>query len=248
MTRLTGTLAALILLGAFHHSAAQETLSSGQRLAREMRRAQLLNYEKISGSLRTRGRRGKRSSQDIVLSTHTREEQWRSIFSVTDPNTGNLTRLTIVRGPKQPPRYFLTQNPKDVNDPATALEVASEEAMVPLAGTDFWLADLGLEFFYWPEQTILTNARIKMRKGISCFVLESRREPATHAGYSRIRSWISRKHGGLIYAEAYDSNGKRIKTFEVSDVEKINGEWKLKELRIRDETAKSTTRLSFDNE
>ena len=119
--------------------------------------------------------------------------------------------------------------------------------MQSFGNSDFWYADLGLEFFYWPEQTILTNAKIKMRKGISCFVLESRRPDDDGTGYNRVRSWISREHGGLIYAEAYTPEGKHLKTFEVSDVQKIQGEWKLKELKIRNELTRSTTRLEFNH-
>ena len=29
--------------------------------------------------------------------------------------------------------------------------------MTPFAGSDFWVADLGLEFFHWPEQKVLPN-------------------------------------------------------------------------------------------
>lgn len=119
--------------------------------------------------------------------------------------------------------------------------------MSSFAGGDFWPADLGLEFFYWPHQKILSNVRVKMRKGVACRVLESRRQPAVNFGYCLVRSWISREHFGLVYAEAYDSAGNRVKTFEVSKVEKVDGQWKIGELRIRDEVSKSTTKLIFHN-
>ena len=122
-------------------------------------------------------------------------------------------------------------------------ELGAEEIMRPFAEGDFWPADLGLHHFHWPVQILIPNPRIAMRKGISCHVLESRREEGDDDGYYRVRSWISRRHGGLIYAEASDRNGRRLKTFEVSDIEKVGEEWKVRELRIRDSRRRSTTRL-----
>ena len=42
--------------------------------------------------------------------------------------------------------------------------------MIPFAGSDFWIADLGLEFFHWPEQKVLKK---EFRRNCSCVVLES---------------------------------------------------------------------------
>ncbi len=215
--------------------------ASGAELAQQMRQTRLLNYERISGTLQTRGRNGRRIVQNLVLKTQLQAPQWQSVFELTPPGTGNLTRLTIIKGGVSPPRYLLATGQ------APPVEITPETAMTPLAGTDFWPADLGLGFFHWPRQTLLTDIKIRMRKGIACYVLESRQEPELEYGYTRVRSWISRNHGGLIYAEAYDRKGKRLKKFEISDVEKIDGQWKIKELRIHDYRARSTTKLSFDN-
>ncbi len=218
------------------------TLEPGQQLARDMRHTKLLHYEQINGTLQTKNRRGRRTSQHLHLHVRTEGDQQQSTFTATNQNSGNTTQLTILRSPKKAPRYLLA--PQAGQPPAP---LPPKDAMKPFAQSNFWPADLGLEFFYWPKQNLLTNIRIKMRKGISCFVLESRKTTDHTFGYNRVRSWISREHLGLIYAEAYNARGQRIKTFEVADVEKINGEWKIRELRIRDEIAKSTTKLIFDN-
>jgi hypothetical protein len=238
---------AILLSGGTLQSLAQSELSPGQHLANEMRQTQLLNYAEISGALKTKGRRGKRSSMALRLTTAVKDGQWQSIFQATDPTSGAVSQLTILRSPEKGPQYYLASAPKKDLPLENGEPLAPDDAMASFAGSNFWMVDLGLEFFYWPTQKLLRDARIKMRKGISCFVLESQRDGTTDDGYFRVRSWISRDHGGLIYAEAYGANGKRIKTFEVSDVEKINGEWKLKELRIRNEIARSTTELIFNN-
>lgn len=213
----------------------------GQQLAQHMRQTQLLHAEPFRGALQTKKRRGRRISQTILLRTRAADNQTHSEFIVSGPN-GNIVCLTILYNPQQAPRYYFSNNPNQIGRP-----LSPQEAMLSFAGSDFWPADLGLEFFYWPSQKILSNIRIKMRKGVACRVLESRRQPASDFGYSRVLSWISREHFGLVYAEAYDAGGQRVKTFEVSGVQKIDGQWKVSELRIRDEASKSSTKLILYN-
>ncbi len=225
----------------------EKELTPGQQLAQDMRHTQLLNYERIAGKLRTKGRRGKRTEHTIELRTGVLGGKWHSVFRAVHTGTGAVTELTILRSPETSPEYTLALGARDSAPLEAPVAVPNEASMTPFAGTDFWLSDLGLSFFYWPQQEILTNARIKMRKGVACYVLESRDPNQAGNGYNRVRSWVSREHGGLVYAEAYNAEGREVKTFEVADVEKVDGHWKLSRLRIRDAVAKSTTDLIFDN-
>lgn len=212
---------------------------TGQQLAQQMRQTQLFRSEPIRGSLQTKSRRGDRISQTILFRPNVNGNPNHSEFIVSRLD-GNHLWFTILRSRQQTPLYFLSNGDSQLGKP-----LLPQERMSSFAGSEFWPADLGLEFFYWPHQKILSNVRIKMRKGVACRVLESRKQTAVDFGYCLVRSWISREHFGLVYAEAYNSAGKRIKTFEVSDVQKIDGQWKVSELRIRDEVAKSTTKLIF---
>lgn len=212
----------------------------GQQLAHHMRQAQLLRAEPFRGTLQTKNRRGRRLTQTIQFCANA--SQTHCTFTVYNPN-GNIARLTIIRDGRQSPLGFLSDNLTQLGRP-----LLRQAAMSSFADSDFWPADLGLEFFHWPQQKILPHIRIKMRKGVACRVLESRRQPASDFGYSRVRSWISREHFGLVYAEAYNADGKLVKTFEVSGLQKIDGQWKVSELRIRNEITKSTTKLILHNQ
>ena len=212
----------------------------GQQLAQHMRQTQLLSAEPLQGTLQTKQRRGQRITQAIWI-RHAKGNPTHSTFTVSNPNK-NIARLSILHNPQQTPRYYLSDNPSQLGR-----TLSPQETMSSFADSDFWPADLGLEFFHWPQQKILPNVRIKMRKGVACQVLESRQQPDSSFGYNRVRSWISREHFGLVYAEAYNGEGRRVKTFEVSGLQKINGQWKVKELRIRNEITKSTTKLILHN-
>ena len=49
-------------------------------------------------------------------------------------------------------------------------QISEQALMSPFAGSDFWLCDLGLEFFHWPDQRILKHEDRRTR---ACAVLES---------------------------------------------------------------------------
>ena len=117
--------------------------------------------------------------------------------------------------------------------------------MTPFAGSDFWMADLGLEFFHWPEQKILKH---EMRRGRACKVLESTNPSSTTNGYSRVVSWIDNESGGIVQAEAYDFKNKLLKEFAPKSFKKVNGHWELQEMEIRNVQTGSRTRLEVDLE
>ena len=118
--------------------------------------------------------------------------------------------------------------------------------MVPFAGSDFWLADLGLEFLHWPQQRVLKK---QMRKGLSCDVLQSINPQAGPGGYSRVLSWIAINRPEdivIVHAEAYDAQNKLLKEFDPKKVEKVNGLWQLEEMEIRNQPTGSPTKIEFN--
>ncbi|HXI70640.1 MAG TPA: outer membrane lipoprotein-sorting protein [Verrucomicrobiae bacterium] len=115
----------------------------------------------------------------------------------------------------------------------------------PFAHSDFWLTDLGLEFFHWPQQKILPHTT-NLKRGRSYTLLESTNPNPTTNGYSRVLSWIDKESGGILEAEAYDFNGKLLKNFAPKSFKKVNGQWELQEMEIRNVQTGSRTRLEFD--
>ena len=69
--------------------------------------------------------------------------------------------------------------------------------------------------------------------------------PATNA-YSKVISWIDRESHGIVYAEAYDAGGKLLKEFEPRRFRKVEGQWQLQEMEIRNVQTGSRTRIEFD--
>src|SRR5207248_6071884 len=64
-------------------------------------------------------------------------------------------------------------------------ELSGNQTMIPFAGSDFWVADLGLEFLDWPRQRAVQR---EMRKFKSCVMLESVNPNPAPGGYTRVES------------------------------------------------------------
>jgi hypothetical protein len=116
-----------------------------------------------------------------------------------------------------------------------------DELYRPLAGSDFYLADLALEFLHWPAQKIVKK---EMRKSRSCRVVESVNPEPGPGEYSRVLSWIDFETSGIILAEAFDADGKLLKQFSIESFDRK--EKRLREVQIRNDQTESRTRLELN--
>ncbi len=245
LLRCTGAASLMLLaplaLGAEKPSPEAE----GQALAAELREQQPPDRLATSGTLKMRDAAGARRQTEVHLRVVKGEESWVSSYETPGTNTLPPERLVVLHTPGKPNQYLYTR----AATPGSALPqpaaLSSASAATPFAGSDFWLSDLGLEFFHWPQQRVL---RTEMRKGRSCRVLESLNPAPAGANYARVLSWIDVETGGLLRAEAYGTDKKLQKEFSVRSFKKVNGLWQLKEMEIRDDKTDSRTRLEFDLE
>lgn len=121
--------------------------------------------------------------------------------------------------------------------------IANDEATIPFAGSDFWLCDLGLEFFHWPMQKLLKH---DVHRSRGCSVLESTNPNPIQGSYSRVVSWVDDETLGIVEAYAYDAKGKRLKDFYPKDFKKVNGQWEVQTLIMENVQTGSRSRLEFD--
>ena len=89
----------------------------------------------------------------------------------------------------------------------------------PFLGSDFWIADLGMEFLHWPQQRIIKQ---ESSNGRLCDILEST-NPSTNGLYTTVRSAVDVEHKAILSAEAFDSQRRRIKQFAIKGAIEIRG-------------------------
>jgi len=164
-----------------------------------------------------------------------------SVYEAKDPGPPRRDlKLTVIHSDGRPNQYSLGE------DGGPSKTLTGNETMIPFAGSDFWVADLGLEFLHWPQQRLL---RKEMRRSRFCDMLESSNPKPTPQGYSRVISWVEHEPPhGIVHADAYDTNGKIIKRFDPKEFEKIQGEYQLQEMEIRNLKTGSRTSIEFNFE
>jgi len=121
--------------------------------------------------------------------------------------------------------------------------MTGKETMVSFAGSDFLAADLGLEFLHWPKQRVLKK---EMRRSQFCNVLESLNPTPSPKGYKRVLSWIDPENGAIVHAEAYDERNDVLKKFDPTELKKVNGQYQLEEMEIRNLKTDSRTVVKFN--
>jgi hypothetical protein len=222
----------------------------GFQLAQQLCEARPTESLTNAGVMTIRDAKGNRMEFSLTYKIITAPTNWMSIYETAKTNSNGFasgTRLKIVHADNQPDDY--TWNNSYSVDSAP---VASGMGEVKWSGTqwthpfpsgDFWAVDLGLEFFHWPEQKILKS---EMRRGRPCKVLESTNPNPSPNGYSRVVSWIDNESGGIVHAEACDANGRLLKAFDPKSFKKVNGQWELQDMEIRNVQTGSRTRLEFD--
>jgi hypothetical protein len=231
--RLAAMLAAACLAAAAAGGAAPET-TPGPELAARLRAAAPEAHGVVTGTLRQRTATGRRSAP-LKITTTVHGAGWEVRYQAGTNVPAEEFIVTYAAG--RPARYERRVG-GDAPQPATAAD--------RLAGSDFFLGDVGLEFLHWPDQQVL---RRELRRSRWCQVLEST-APAEAAGlpYRRVVTWVDDETGGFIRAEAHDLEGRLWKVFSPGGVRRVaagNG-YELKDMEIADMLADTFTVLEFD--
>jgi hypothetical protein len=260
----TGALTALVLFLAVGAAAQTTNVLSdaeiqGHQLAQQLCEARPVENFTNTGILQIRGGNGNRTNIPVKFKVIVTADDWRSVYEIIQTNvfvTGEsyptLEKLFISHNESQTNNYrdeiytgdiFATRGHRHTTGVIGMR--SGNELNQSFAGSDFWLCDLGLEFFHWPAQKVLPKTT-NLKRGRDYTLLESTNpNPATN-GYSRVLSWIDKETGGILAAEAYDYNGRLLKEFAPKSFKKVNGQWELQEMEIDNGQTGSRTRLEFD--
>src|SRR6266478_3648186 len=197
-----------------------------------------------AGLLKIRDAKGEERELPVRVEILATATNWLSVYE-TLAAAGGLgpMKLTVVHTEHQPNQYLLVARGESGAN-TEAKRVVAHETMIPFAGSDFWLADLGLEFLHWPKQRLLAK---EMRHSKSCDVLESTNPQPAPGGYARVVCWITIEGPhGIVHADAYDAANKLLKEFDPKKLEKVNGQYQLESMEMRTRKTGSRTILEFD--
>ena len=215
----------------------------GRQLAQQLCDSRPIGNFTNSGVLQIRDGNGNHTNYPIKCIISIKDTNWFNLYDSTlkpEPEHPVINyNLTIIHSAGQPNDYIF------YSDGGLGTRLSYNEMVWPFRNSDFWLCDLGLEFFHWPAQKVLPKPTNLVR-GREFTLLESTNPDPSTNGYSRVLSWVDKETGGILQAEAYDANGKLLKEFAPKSFKKVNGQWELQEMDIRNVQTGSRTRLEFD--
>ena len=178
---------------------------------------------------------------------------WDSVFEAAATAKTPAETLVVVHTPDAPNRYFYGRAPSLTNSTVNPQPISRDKAAsTAFAGSDYSLADLGLDFLHWPLQERQGG---QTRLSRSCFVLQSRDDRSP--GIVRVRSFIDEEYAttigsqgfpAILVAEAYDLQNEEVKEFSLhrSSFKKVNGQYKLEQMEIDNLKTGSQTTMKFD--
>jgi hypothetical protein len=208
----------------------------GLELAAKLRAAAPAENSEFSGTVEITDREGKQTSIPIISRISVGPTNWFVLYRSAPTNGAAAETLVITHVPGMPNVYAWTKG---------AGAAAPVQLTQPFAESDFWLLDLGLEFFHWPQQRAI---RAEMTRSRPCRVLESVNPNPAPGSYARVLSWIDNETGGILQAEAYDRQGRLLKKFKLGKIQKVQDQWQVRDMSIRNDQTRRQTQLQFDLE
>ncbi len=192
-----------------------------------------------SGTLEIRDDAGRRHSLRVTCETRVTPTNWLNRYvAAAEPAGPAAVVLTVVHAGAEPNRYFLSNHSE-----TPGLQPAGNGTLTPFAASDFWLGDLGLEFFHWPGQKVVKK---EFHRQCPCTVLESTNPDPAPGAYSRVVCWIDNDSLGIVEAYAYDAKGRRLKNFYPKNLEKVHGQYQVESMVMENLQTGSKSVLQFD--
>lgn len=216
---------------------------AGQVLAESLRTAAPAEDGDFRGVLKTRSREGQTNLVPFTLHVRAGRTNWQVIYETASAGGLPAEKLIVLHTPGRANEYRLARAARPGEPPGEPVTLAGGGADRSLAGSEFWLSDLGLDFLHWPAQRVL---KTEMRKGRVCHVLESTGGPVSPGGYARVVSWIDKETGGPLLAEGYGRDGRLLKEFSIRSLKKVQGRWQLQEMSIRNLQTRARTWIEFN--
>jgi hypothetical protein len=95
-------------------------------------------------------------------------------------------------------------------------------------GTDITYLDLSLRFLHWKDSRIEGEQNLRT---FPCWMILLQ-QPDRNTPYASVRVWVAKQSGALLRAEAFDTQSRLLKKFEVISGQRIEGKWFQKQMRI----------------
>lgn len=208
----------------------------GARILHDFRGVGIAGNYYLQFQLKVRPRRGKEQTFDGRL--------WGSrnrlgpISRVALRNESETTKRILIQNGHSP-QVWLSEEGK-----AESLSTSADSLFEPLVPeTELTLFDLQMPYVYWDEFRYEGTSKILGRAAHTFFLVapdDLRKEYPTLMG---VRVHLDTQFNALVKSELIDNKGRAYKTMTVRDLKKVEGQWMVKAIDLRNELSRDKTRF-----
>lgn len=219
-----------------------EQLAAGAALAEHLRSSMPGENAATNGTLIIKSN-GTVRRVPIVCRVILNKTNWETDYETPATAQSGAERLVVLHSTNGPNQYFYARAPSPGAALPPLVSLPPADASIPLAGSDFSLTDLGLDFLHWPVQRQIKE---EMRLGEPCYLLES--SNSQPGEIVRVRSDIDKDYGAPLIVDGYDARGRVVKEFSLhgSSFKRVNGHQQLRKMEIYNKKTGSRTTIEFD--
>lgn len=126
---------------------------------------------------------------------------------------------------------------------ATVVPAGVDELFAPLAGSDLTPFDLQMPFLYWPKFTYEGLERMHGRPAHRFLLRPPPEISARRPELTGVRVYLDTQYSALVEAEVIGRDGRELRGLSVLGLKKVDGQWIVKTIDLRDEVTRNKTRF-----
>jgi hypothetical protein len=163
--------------------------------------------------------------------------------------SGPISRVELPAAADTPARRLLVQNGQQSSVWQTtgtngAPAVAGTAALfTPLAGTGLTAFDLQMPFLFWDDYVFEGLAPVRGRPAHVFLLYPPDEIAAQRPDLAGVRVYLDTQFGALVQAEQIGADERVLKSMAVLDLKKVDGQWMVKTVDLRDETTRDKTQF-----
>ena len=161
---------------------------------------------------------------------------------------GPLSRVEL-QGKDGQVRRYLLQNGSEPQvwswrEGAEAPDMTTNHLFEPLVPqTELTLFDLQMPYLYWPDFTFEGTSKLLGRIAHVFLLIPSVEMVEEYSSLGGVRVYLDTQYHAMVKSVQVDEKGGDLKTMTVRDIQKVSGQWMVKNIDLRNEVTRDKTRF-----
>ncbi|MEX2382410.1 MAG: outer membrane lipoprotein-sorting protein [Opitutales bacterium] len=163
-----------------------------------------------------------------------------SLIEITSENMPEETVRLLVQNGVDAAIWTATRNSEGEFD---ARKLGVDDLFSPILNTDYTPFDLQMPYIYWQDFEYDGLERIRGRSSHRFIMFPPAELQEQFPDIAGVRIYLDAEFKAMIRAEMLDSDAEVLKTFSILDIKRVQGQWIVKTIDLRDDITRDKTRF-----